>query len=128
MRSHGFRKFAITMMDKANVKDTHRRYLTGHAQVGQDASYVLPTEEALLAEYIKAIDLLTIDPTQRLRRENVELRKTQSDYLAELGDLRHDFNEMKQLLVHLSKESQKQLIDEFNQKVEDKADIEWSCD
>ena len=42
MRSHGFRKFAITMMDKANVKDTHRRYLTGHAQVGQDASYVLP--------------------------------------------------------------------------------------
>ena len=128
MRSHGFRKFAITMMDKANVKDTHRRYLTGHAQVGQDASYVLPTEEALLAEYIKAIDLLTIDPTQRLRRENVELRKTQSDYLAELGDLRHNFNEMKQLLVHLSKESQKQLIDEFNQKVEDKADIEWSCD
>jgi hypothetical protein len=79
MRSHGFRKFAITMMDKANVKDTHRRYLTGHAQVGQDASYVLPTEEALLAEYIKAIDLLTIDPTQRLRRENADLRMGQSE-------------------------------------------------
>jgi hypothetical protein len=28
----------------------------------------------------------------------------------ELGDLRHDFNEMKQLLVHLSKESQKELL------------------
>jgi hypothetical protein len=33
----------------------------------------------------------------------------------ELGDLRHDFNEMKQLLVHLSKESQKELVDEFFQ-------------
>jgi hypothetical protein len=46
----------------------------------------------------------------------------------ELGDLRHDFNEMKQLLVHLSKESQKELVDEFFQKVGDKADIQWSCD
>ena len=35
---------------------------------------------------------------------------------------------MKQLLVHLSKENQKQLVDEFYQKVGDKADIEWSCD
>ena len=35
---------------------------------------------------------------------------------------------MKQLLVHLSKESQKQLVNEFHQKVGDKADIEWSCD
>jgi hypothetical protein len=46
----------------------------------------------------------------------------------ELGDLRHDFNEMKQLLVHLSKESQKELVDEFFQKVRDKADIQGSCD
>jgi hypothetical protein len=35
---------------------------------------------------------------------------------------------MKQLLVHLSKDSQKQLVNEFYQKVGDKADIEWSCD
>ena len=81
-----------------------------------------------MKEYEKVIDRITIDPTPRLRQENAELRKTQSDYLAELGDLRHDFNEMKQLLVHLSKESQKQLVDEFSQKVGDKADIEWSCD
>jgi hypothetical protein len=128
MRSHGFRKFVITMMDKAGVKDTHRRYLTGHAQVGQDRRYVLPKEEDMLAEYVKVIPYLTIDPNQRLKQENADLRKAQSDYLAELGDLRHDFDEMKQLLVHLSKESQKQLVDEFFQKVGDKADIEWSCD
>jgi hypothetical protein len=67
-----------------------------------------------------AADALTIDDSQRLKQENAELRKTQSDYLAELGDLRHDFNEMKQLLVHLSKGSQKQFVDEFYQKVGDR--------
>jgi hypothetical protein len=72
--------------------------------------------------------LLTIDPSLRLKQENADLRKTQSDYFVELGDLRHDFNEMKQLLVHLAKGSQKKLVDEFNERVEDKADTEWSCD
>ena len=68
---------------------------------------------------------MTIDPNQRLKKENEELKK---DYLAELGDLRQEFNEMKRLLVHLNKDSQKQLIDEMREKVMDKADIEWSCD
>jgi superfamily II DNA/RNA helicase len=90
MRSHGFRKFAITMMDKAGVKYTHRRYLTGHAQVGQDASYVLPTEEALLAEYIKAIDLLTIDPTRRLKKQ---IRQLETKYSEEWGALKKEVNE-----------------------------------
>jgi integrase len=84
MRSHGFRKFVITTMDKAGVKDTHRRYLTGHAQVGQDGSYVLPNEKDLLAEYLKAEDLLTIDPTQRLQKENQELKSTRSEDLEEI--------------------------------------------
>jgi hypothetical protein len=61
--------------------------------------------------------LLTIDSKSRLEAENEQLRKCQSDYLAELGDLRHDFTENKQLFVHLSKGSQKQLVNEFFQKV-----------
>ena len=71
------------------------------------------------------IDRITIDDKHRLKKRNKELEK---DYLAEIGDLREEFNEMKRLLVHLSQESQKQLVDEFKEKVEDKADIEWSCD
>jgi integrase len=125
MRSHGFRKFFITQCDKANLNFTVREYLSGHKLPNMDANYIRTTEEDRLAEYVKAIPLLTIDPTQRLRQENQELRK---DYLAELGDLRHDFDKMKQLLVHLSKDGQKQLVDEFFQKAGDKADIEWSCD
>lgn len=67
--SHGYRKFAITTMNKAGVKDTHRRYLTGHAQVGQDARYVLPNEEEMLSEYVKAIPLLTISNEYRLKKQ-----------------------------------------------------------
>lgn len=84
MRSHGFRKFAITMMDKAGVKDTHRRYLTGHAQLGQDRSYVLPTGESLLAEYVKAIPLLTIDPNARLQTKVEELESKEAQEITRL--------------------------------------------
>ena len=61
-------------------------------------------------------DELTIDPTKRLERENAELRK---DYLAELGDLREEFNEMKMYLTSLGKERQKKLVNEFVLKSND---------
>ncbi len=126
--SHGFRKFFINQCENSSpMKSLFVDVLVNH-DTGVKKHYLRIKESELLQEYLKAADALTIDPTQRLKQENAELRKTQSDYLAELGDLRHDFNEMKQLLVHLSKESQKQLVDEFYQKVGDKADIEWSCD
>jgi integrase len=128
MRTHGFRKWYANQCSRAQVDYPTREYLIGHRLPGQEPSYNRMTEEDRLSEYVKAIPFLTIDPTQRLKQENQELRKTQKDYLAELGDLRHEFDEMKQLLVHLSKESQRQLVDEFFQKVGDKADIEWSCD
>ncbi len=100
-QTHGFRKFAITMMDQAGVKDTHRRYLTGHAQVGQDGSYVLPTQEALLAEYLKAEDLLTINPTPRLKKENQELKSGQAE---EIAQLRVQLSEYKQFTSKIAAE------------------------
>ena len=117
--THGYRKFAITMMNKSGILDTHRRYLTGHAQVGQDASYVLPTHDDLLSAYLLAEPLLTIDPKKRLEQENADLRKTQKDYLTELGELRGEFNEMKQMFVSLQRGTQKKLVNEFLQKTSD---------
>jgi integrase len=124
----GFRKFYKTQAEESGMKSIHVEVAHGHS-IGVSGHYYRPKPSDILQDYIThAADALTIDPTQRLKQENAELRKAQSDYLAELGDLRHDFNEMKQLIVHLSKENQKQLVDEFFQKVGDKADIEWSCD
>ena len=66
-------------------------YLVGHKHSrGLDIHYDGTTEEDRLPEYVKAIPFLTIDPTQRLKQENAELRKTQSDYLAELGELKEE--------------------------------------
>ena len=56
------------------------------------------------------------DPTKRLEKENEELRK---DYLAELCDLREEFNEMKVYLTNLDKERRKKLVNEFVLKSND---------
>jgi hypothetical protein len=52
----------------------------------------------------------------RLERENAELRK---DYLAGLGELREEFNEMKQMFVNLQRGTQKKLVNEFLQRTGD---------
>ena len=82
--SHGFRKHVITTMVNTGVKDEARRYLTGHAQVGQDVSYVLLKEEDLLAEYVKAIPLLSLDLTQKLKQENQDLKTIQAKEIERL--------------------------------------------
>ncbi len=126
--SHSFRKNFKPVCEQSGMKSLYVEMLMGHREA-LVKSYMRPKDMDVIQDYIThAADLLTVNPTQRLKQENAQLRKNQTDYLAELGDLRKDFNEMKQLLVHLSKESQKQLVDEFYQKVGDKADIEWSCD
>ena len=70
MRSHGFRKFAITMMKKAKVDYSDREFLVGHRYSrGLDVNYDRTTEEDRLQEYLKSVDLLTISPENRLRKE-----------------------------------------------------------
>jgi hypothetical protein len=45
--------------------------------------------------------------------------------LAELGDLNEEFNEIKQWLVYLKKDTSKDLVHEFFQKTADKVQEEW---
>lgn len=128
MRSHGFRKFFITQCDRSGMSFTVREYPSGHQLPNQDASYIRTSEEDRLAEYVEAIPLLTINPTQKLRQENAELRK---DYLAELGDLREEFNEMKIMLGelgkfgNLGKGRQKDLVKEFFERTGDELQDQW---
>ena len=126
MRSHGLRKFCITQMIEANVEYNTREYLVGHKHSrGLDIHYDRATEKKRLAEYVKAVPLLTINPKQRLEQENQELRKSQKDYLAELGDLREEFDEMKQWLVGLQKGNQKELVNKFYELTSNKMQDEW---
>ena len=114
--SHGFRKFFKSQAESfSNMKSINIELLMGH-NIGVSGHYYKPTEQEVLQEYVKAIDALTIDPTQRLKQENAELRK---DYLAELGELRGEFNQMKEMLVSLQRGAQKKLVNEFLQKTSD---------
>lgn len=79
-RSHGFRKFCITQMIKAKVDYSTREYLVGHrVSRGLDVNYDRTTEEDRLQEYLKAIDLLTINPENRLRLKINQLESQHSE-------------------------------------------------
>jgi integrase len=96
MRSHGFRKFAITQMIKAKVDYSTREYLVGHKiSRGLDQNYDRTTEEDRLSQYALAVDALTIDPTQRLQKRLDEQNLRHSE---EWNALKAQMNELKQLL------------------------------
>jgi hypothetical protein len=108
MRSHGFRKFAITMMKKAKVDYSDREFHVGHRYSrGLDVNYDRTSEEDRLQEYLKSVDLLTISPENRLRKEvhekdqiiNHKLRE-KDDALVTLSDqvmkLMAEVHELKQ--------------------------------
>ena len=84
MRTHGMRKFFINQLDKANVPYVVREYLAGHRLSGNNASYVRTSEEDRLQEYLKAVDLLTIDPNQRLEQKVKELESEQAGEIIQL--------------------------------------------
>jgi integrase len=84
-QSHGFRKFAVSMMIKAKVDYSSREYLVGHRHSrGLDVSYDRTSEEDRLQEYLKAVDLLTINPENRLKQENQDLKTTRAEEIEKL--------------------------------------------
>jgi integrase len=84
---HAFRKFFATTLANANVNQLVKELLLGHS-VGLDNSYFRPNEQTMLAEYAKAINALTIDPANRLRREVKILEERQDEI--ELMKLKHE--------------------------------------
>ena len=82
-RAHGFRKFTTTNMVRAKVSPEAREMLLGHS-IGLSDAYYRPDESELLDEYLKAVDYLTINEENRLRREVETLRveKSKVDELA----------------------------------------------
>lgn len=91
--SHGFRKFWTTQTINAKLNPEIRELLLGH-RIGLASSYYRPTEEEMLTEYGKAIDQLTIDPSNRLKREVKQLNEKQDEIT--LMKIKHE-REMQQM-------------------------------
>lgn len=82
-RVHGLRKAFSTFALNAKMDIIKRRMLEGHS-VGIDEHYCKPSESDLEAEYMKAVDNLTINEENRLKRkvEKLEVEKNQFETLA----------------------------------------------
>lgn len=74
---HGFRKFFETECQKV-MKPLNISYLMSH-DTGITQHYFKPNQEELLDDYLKAIDLLTINEENRLSKQVLELTEKQKN-------------------------------------------------
>lgn len=79
---HGFRKFFKTRCEIAGMRSINIEKLMGHS-IGISDSYYRATESELLEDYLKAVDLLTINEESRLRKKVkiLEVEKSRLDQL-----------------------------------------------
>jgi integrase len=92
-RAHGFRKFFETNLIRAKVLDPIPELLLGH-DIGLKKHYLRLDEEEILEEYLKAVDLLTINEENRLRRQVQQLTVEAS----EVKQFRKELDDLKDLL------------------------------
>jgi integrase len=83
-RFNGFRKFFNTNLVRAKVNPQIKEMLMGHS-IDLDDNYYKPTADERLQEYLKAVNLLTINEENRLRMElnDVRLRLDRLDKVEE---------------------------------------------
>ena len=74
----GFRKFFDTQLICAKVERPIKAMFMGHS-IGLDDHYFKPSEDYVLQEYAKAIDALTINEENRLKKQVKELTNKQSE-------------------------------------------------
>lgn len=90
---HAFRKYFATNLANCDVNQLIKELLMGHS-VGLDNSYYRPNENKMLSEYMKAIDMLTIDSSHRLERKMQVLQQEKNQI--EMLELKHS-SEMKKM-------------------------------
>lgn len=88
MNTHGFRKFFTTQLVHSKVNPEIREMLLGH-KIGLASAYYKPTEQDMYEEYQKAEDNLTIDPSNRLRKQldTAKVEKSRLDRIEQKMDL-----------------------------------------
>ena len=79
---HSLRIFALTQMQRAKVDKTIREMLVGHS-TGLDKAYYKPQDEEILQEFLKAVNLLTINNEHRLQTQ-VAYYKQREDKLVKI--------------------------------------------
>jgi integrase len=96
--AHGFRKFFTTQLIQSKVNSEIREMLLGH-KIGLASAYYRPTDEEMYQEYLKAVDLLTINEENRLKRKVQDLsNKTKENEYIIRGRLDEKDKQIKELM------------------------------
>ena len=103
---HGFRKFFSTQLVDADLKTELRWLLEGHNLKGNDSNYVRVTDKRLQQEYEKAINHLTINEENRLRKrvQTLSEKNKDNEYIitGKLEEMRKELEpllELKKILI-----------------------------
>jgi len=91
---HGFRKFFTTQLENSGVNPIHGLMLEGHSTGIRD-SYLRPTHDKLLQEYLKGVENLTINEENRLRMKVQSLEQEENKQL-QIQALQDEIKEMRQ--------------------------------
>lgn len=119
MRSHGFRKFAITQMIKARIDYSVREFLVGHKHSrGLDVNYDRTSIEDRLQEWSSAIDFLTIDPNQRLKKKVQELESEKSQEIERLKTQLQKYQEEQEARAKELSQVSNQSLEELRARIE----------
>jgi integrase/predicted HTH domain antitoxin len=82
---NAFRKRVLSILIRSKADYSTREYILGHRHSrGLEVHYDRTTEEERFIEWSKAIDLLTVDPTQRLEKKVQQLEGEQSKRITQL--------------------------------------------
>ena len=108
-------------MVRAKVSAEAREMLLGHS-IGLNKAYYRPGEDEILQEYLKAVDLLTINEENRLKTENIKLKTETSkvnQLQEQLDSMKNEINSLTgSLYSMLSKKSRKEIEEEVSQHIE----------
>jgi len=83
MANHGYRKFFNSKLNEAGVKPILKEKMMGH-KAGLEASYLRPSENELLNEFLKAMPLLTISDAEEWKAKAAKLQLTIDERLKDL--------------------------------------------
>ena len=101
--SHGFRKFWETAADEVGLRDTRVAQLRGDTQPHNAGHYRRPHDYVKLEDYLKMVDLVTIDQDRRkaaLLQEQMTLQEKQ--HQQEMEESRREYAEAKNKLAAIA--------------------------
>ena len=108
----GFRKFFDTQLIYADVRPAIKEIFMGHS-IGLDDNYFKPSEKDVSEEYLTAVDWLTINEENRLKRQVEELTKNQDEIVVIKNRYEQEINDIREQMISMQ-ESQKEIYELFN--------------